>query len=111
MLNKKQLAAIQLMIYTDKEDPVIAEEVGVNRTTIWRWKQLEEFQSELEAENRRKFKDLQTQALKTMENLIKRGSFQAAKYVLDGNSYAPTEKHDVQLDATIQIDYGEDAQK
>jgi transposase-like protein len=108
MLKKNQLAAIQLIIYSDKPDCAIAEEVGVNPSTLWRWKQTEEFQQKLEEENRRKFKDLQTQALKAMENLIKNGSFQAAKYILDGNNYAPTEKHEMQLDAKIEVDYGED---
>lgn len=107
MLKKSQLAAIQLIIYSDKSDGEIAEEVGINPSTLWRWKQTEEFQKGLEEENRRKFKDLQKEALKTMENLVKRGNFQAAKYILDGNNYAPTEKHDVQLDARIEIDYGE----
>lgn len=107
MLKKSQLTAIQLMIYSDKSDDAIAKEVGVNPSTLWRWKQTEEFQGALVEENRRKFKDLQKEALKTMENLVKRGNFQAAKYILDGNSYAPTEKHDVQVDAKIEIDYGE----
>lgn len=111
MLNKKQLAAIQLIIYSDKADCAIAEEVGINPATLWRWKQLEEFKDELEAENRRKFKDLQTMALKTMERLAAKGNFQAVKYILDGNYYAPTEKHDVQVDAKIEVDYGENEQK
>lgn len=107
MLKKSQLAAIQLIIYSDKSDGEIAEEVGINPSTLWRWKQTEEFQNGLVEENRRKFKSLQQEALKTLENLVKRGNFQAAKYILDGNNYAPTEKHDVQLDARIEIDYGE----
>lgn len=107
MLNKKQLAAIQLLIYSDKADCEIAEEVGCNPTTLWRWKQLEEFQNELEAENRRKFRSLQTMALKSMQNLVAKGHFAAAKYILDGNYYLPTEKSEVHMDAEIKVDYGD----
>lgn len=110
-LSKKQLSAIQYIVYTDKEDSEIAPEIGVDRSTIWRWRKLDEFNDAIEAECRRKFKKLQTTALNGLETLVARGHFGAIKYIMDGNSYAPTEKHDVLLDATIQVDYGEDAQK
>ena len=43
-----------------------------------------------------------------MAKLIEEGHFQAAKYILDGNDYAPTEKHELDMSATITVDYGED---
>ena len=64
--------------------------------------------AELEKENRRKFKSLQIQALHAMTKLMQEGSFQATKYILDGNYYAPTEKHEVDMTANITVDYGDD---
>lgn len=108
MLSKKQRDAIQLLIYTDKKDVEIIEELQLGCATLWRWKQQDEFREELEKENRRKFKSLQKEALKTMAKLIEEGHFQAAKYILDGNDYAPTDKHEVDMTANITVDYGDE---
>ncbi len=108
MLKKKQYEAINLLVYTDMRDAEIKEKLNISDSTLWRWKKNDEFIAELEQENRRKFKRLQTKAIKTMEALVDQGHFQAAKYILDGNSYAPTEKHELDMSATITVDYGED---
>lgn len=108
MLKKKQYEAIQLLVYTEMRDSEIKEELNISDSTFWRWKKDEEFVAELESENRRKFKSLQTRALHTMAKLIDNGHFQAAKYVLDGNDYAPTEKHELDMSANITVDYGDD---
>jgi hypothetical protein len=108
MLKKKQYEAIQLLVYSEMKDSEVKEELNISDSTLWRWKKDEEFIAELEKENRRKFKSLQTQALHTMAKLIEQGHFQAAKYILDGNDYAPTEKHELDMTATITVDYGED---
>ena len=108
MLSKKQRDAIYLLVYTDKTNVEITEELKLGTATLWRWHQLDEFKEEIEAENRRKFKSLQKEALKTMAKLIEQGHFQAAKYILDGNDYAPTEKHELDMSASITIDYGDD---
>lgn len=107
-LTGKQYEAIQLLLYSDMQECAIAEQLEINPSTLWRWKQNEEFAKELEAENRRKFKSLQQQALQTLERLLKEGNFNAAKYILDGNGYAPTEKQEIKMDAKIEVDYGED---
>lgn len=107
MLENNQLEAIQLMVYANMTDAAIAEQIGVNASTIWRWKQHDDFMDELEKENRRKFRSMQQDALKAMEKLIVAGNFNAAKYVLDGNGYAPTEKHEMDLNAEIKVDYGD----
>ena len=108
MLKKNQYEAINLLVYTDMRDAEIKEKLNISDSTLWRWKKNDEFIAELEQENRRKFKRLQTKAIKTMEVLVDQGHFQAAKYILDGNSYAPTEKHELDMSATITVDYGED---
>lgn len=108
MLKKKQRDAIQLLVYTEMKDSEVKEELNISDSTLWRWKKDEEFCAELEKENRRKFKSLQTQALHAMAKLINEGHFQAAKYILDGNDYAPTEKHELDMTANITVDYGED---
>jgi hypothetical protein len=82
--------------------------LGISDSTLWRWRKNEEFIAEMEKENRRKFKNLQNKALKAMEKLIDEGHFQAAKYILDGNDYAPTEKHELDMTANITVDYGDD---
>ena len=108
MLKKKQYEAINLLVYTEMKHSEIEEELNVSHSTFWRWNKDEEFLAELERENRRKFKSLQTQALQTMTKLMQEGHFQATKYILDGNYYAPTEKHEVDMTANITVDYGDD---
>ena len=108
MLKKKQLEAIHLLVYTDMKDIEVIKQLEIGDATLWRWKKNEEFIAELEKENRRKFKGLQREALHTMTKLMQEGSFQAAKYILDGNYYAPTEKHEVDMTANITVDYGDD---
>lgn len=108
MLKKKQRDAIQLLVYTEMKDSEVKEELNISDSTLWRWKKDEEFCAELEKENRIKFKSLQTQALHAMAKLINEGHFQAAKYILDGNDYAPTEKHELDMTANITVDYGDD---
>ena len=108
MLKKKQRDAIQLLVYTEMKDSEVKEELNISDSTLWRWKKDEEFCAELEKENRRKFKSLQIRALQTMENLMEQGHFQATKYILDGNDYAPTEKHELDMTANITVDYGDD---
>ena len=108
MLKKKQYEAIQLLVYRNLKDSEIKEELGISDSTFWRWKKDEEFVAELEKENRRKFKSLQIQALHSMAKLMEEGHFQATKYILDGNDYAPTEKHELDMSANITVDYGDD---
>ena len=108
MLKKKQYEAIQLLVYAEMKHSEIEEELNISHSTFWRWNKDEEFLAELEKENRRKFKSLQIQALHAMTKLMQEGSFQATKYILDGNYYAPTEKHEVDMTANITVDYGDD---
>lgn len=108
MLKKKQYEAIQLLVYTEMKQSEIESELNVSHSTFWRWQRDEEFMNELEKENRKKFRNLQTKALHTMTKLMEQGHFQATKYLLDGNNYAPTEKHELDMSATITVDYGDD---
>ncbi len=108
MLKKKQYEAIQLLVYQEMRDSEVKAALDISDSTLWRWKKNEEFCAELEKENRRKFKSLQVQALHTMTKLMQEGHFQATKYILDGNYYAPTEKHEVDMSASIVVDYGDD---
>lgn len=108
MLKKKQYEAIQLLVYTEMKPGEIEEELNISHSTFWRWQKNEDFCAELEKENRRKFKSLQIQALHMMSKLMNQGHFQATKYILDGNDYAPTEKHELDMSATITVDYGDE---
>lgn len=108
MLKKKQYDAIQLLVYTEMKDSEVIEQLNISDSTLWRWKKDEEFVAEFEKENRRKFKGLQREALQTMAKLIERGSFQAAKYVLDGNDYVPDTKPELDLSVNISVDYGDE---
>lgn len=107
MLKKKQYEAIQLLVYSEMKDSEVREALEISDATLWRWKKDEEFVAELEKENRRKFRGLQTRALQAMSKLMEQGHFQAAKYILDGNNYAPTEKHELDMTANITVDYGD----
>jgi hypothetical protein len=108
MLKKKQYEAIQLLVYSEMKDSEVREALEISDATLWRWKKNEEFCAELEKENRRKFKSLQVQALNTMTKLMNQGHFQATKYILDGNAYAPDNKPELDLSLNISVDYGDD---
>lgn len=93
MLSKKQRDCLHLMVTTDMPQSKIAEDIGVNESTICRWKNKKEFKEALQEMERDYLKGLSAKAIRTMDNLLKARSelvrFNAAKDILDRTGHKP----------------------
>lgn len=102
--NQKQWHAAQLMIFTDLIDKEIAAKVGVNRTSITRWKKKPEFNKALSyfgtLRTNMFIKEAQDKMVSLMNAEKETVQFNAAKYILD--------KADVGKQA-VEIDIKKDA--
>lgn len=84
-------------------DTVIAQQLGINNKTVGVWRKLPEFQEELKKRLADKWKDAERTAMETMLSLVREGDFKAAKYVLDSQGYAPTQKIEADIHNDIVI--------
>lgn len=91
----KQTKAIILMVTTEKKQKEIAKEIGVNETTISRWKKQEDFNKAKKDYEREYLSSLSAKALRTLAELLDSNTdyvrLAAAKDVLDRTGYKPTE--------------------
>lgn len=91
----KRIEAIKLMVTTEKHQKEIAKEIGINETTISRWKRRKDFNQTKKDCEREYLSSLSPKALRTLEELL--GSkndyvrLAAAKDILDRTGYKPTE--------------------
>jgi predicted DNA-binding protein YlxM (UPF0122 family) len=89
-LTEAQYKAISLLVWSDKSKQEIADEVGVHRTTLFRWYSLNDFMEELQKERRKKFVVYGDVASKELIKLVKddsdkRTQLQAIKMILGEN--------------------------
>lgn len=95
----KQTKAIILMVTTEKKQKEIAKEIGVNETTISRWKKQEDFNKAKKDYEREYLSSLSAKALRTLAELLDSNTdyvrLAAAKDVLDRTGYKPTESIEV----------------
>ena len=112
-LNNKQLKAIELLVYQPyMTQNMIAQEVGVHRDTIRRWREeTPEFKAELKKAIQNRWEAAESLAVNGMINLASEGNFQAMKYMLDNLGYKPVDKVEanVKNDVVIRIGYDDDA--
>lgn len=112
-LNNKQLKAIELLVYQPyMTQNMIAQEVGVHRDTIRRWREeTPEFAAELDKAIKNRWKAAESMAVNGMINLASEGNFQAIRYLLDNLGYKPVDKVEanVKNDVVIRIGYDDDA--
>ena len=108
-LKPKQLNCIEAMIANPTmSNEKLAEVVGVNRNTISDWKRNnEEFKAEYKARLRAIWEDSEGIAVQTMRNLAAEGHFQASKYILDSQGYAPAQRIEAEVSTDIVINVGE----
>ena len=89
-----------------------ARECGVPNSTYFDWKKNDPyFTEELDRRIKERWKDSERLAVDTMIGLMKEGSFNATKYVLDNLGYKPTDKVEVQGSSTITINIGEEEEE
>ena len=108
------MKAIELLVYQPyMTQNMIAQEIGVHRETMRRWRnENDEFKAELKKAIRSRWEAAESMAVNTMINLASEGNFQAAKYMLDSLDYKPAEKIEasVKSDVVVRIGYDDDEQ-
>ena len=100
-LSEKQQKYIEIKNETGQTDKTIAKKIGVDTTTISRWKRKEEYQLGLKGYQAYYLSEKTPQALLTMTKLLKARSelvrFQAAKDILDRSGYTPIDKQELEV--------------
>lgn len=109
-LNNKQIKAIELLVYQPyMTQNMIAQEVGVHRDTIRRWREENpEFREALDKATKERWKAAEQMAINTMINLASEGNMQAAKYICDSLGYKPADKIEAKVDARAQVVFVDD---
>ncbi|WP_251135037.1 helix-turn-helix domain-containing protein [Exiguobacterium sp. s102] len=99
MANENMTKAIQLMVRTNMSQKEIAKKIGVNETTISRWKQLKDFDEIRFQEERLYLGELASPALRTMRDLLNAKSelvrYNAASDILDRTGFKPIDRQEI----------------
>lgn len=98
-LSEKQQEYIKIKNETKQTDKVIAKKIGVDITTISRWKKKEDYRLGLKGYQVEHLSNTVPKAIQTMINLLDAKSelvkYQAAKDILDRTGYNPVEKSEI----------------
>jgi transposase-like protein len=86
-ITEQMAQAISLLVWSDKTKTEIADEIGIDRTTLYRWYKRDDFMNELQKERRNKFVVYADVASKELLKLVKddsdkRTQLQAIKMIL-----------------------------
>lgn len=103
----KKLAEIMCVEPSLKQDEY-AERVGISVKTVYVYRQKPEFQEYLSELCKERFKAMESLAIQKLHEEINKNNFKAIQYALDGLGYKAKEEQQIQMDAKIEIDYGED---
>ena len=106
-LKARQLQLIEAMMANPMmPDTQLAKQLGINNKTVGVWRNIPEFQEELQRRLAEKWKDAERLAMEQMINLASGGDFKANKYILDSLGYAPEQKivADVTTDIVITVE-------
>lgn len=85
----------------------IAEKAGINPKTFYTYRQNPEFMEMFHEACRLRFNGLEAKALRVLDSQLENGNFQAAKYILDGLGYKPTEKLEASVSSDVVINIEE----
>lgn len=104
-LSEKQQEYIRIKNETKQTDKVIAKKIGVDITTISRWKRKEDYRIGLRGYQAEHLANTVPKAIQTMIDLLGAKSelvkFQAAKDILDRTGYDPVDKQEIENKATV----------
>lgn len=107
-LKPKQIRLAELMVLEPElTNEQYAEKVNINPSTIYAWKKNKEFQDYLHQCCQEEFKSMEKLAIRKLKENCEKGNQKAIEYLLDYIGYKPTEKVEADLNASIEIDYGE----
>lgn len=84
-----------------------AERCGISEKSVYVYKAKPEFQEYLSELCKERFKQMERLAVHKLMEHINNGNWKAVQYVLDNTGYKMPEQQEVQMDATITIDYGD----
>lgn len=98
------------ILVAEPEKPIgeIAQELEVDPSTIWRWRKREDYKDYEHELCHERFMDLEKLAIKKLKENTRKGNQKAIEYLLDYIGYKATDHQEVQMDAKIEVDYGED---
>lgn len=98
------------ILVNDPEKPLgdIAHELGVDPSTLWRWRKREDYKAYEHELCHERFMDLEKLAIQKLKENAKNNNQKAIEYLLDYIGYKPKDQQEIQMDAKIEIDYGED---
>lgn len=92
---------INLMVTTDMSQKEIANEIGIEESTISRWKKKEEFQVEKERQEKEFLRDLKSPAIKTLRRLLNAKSefvqYSTAVYIVDKTDLLSIKKEELSV--------------
>lgn len=107
-LKPKQIKLAELMVaepeLTNEE---YAERIGVNPSTIYAWKKINEFQEYLHLTCVEEFKAAEKLAIRRLIQNVDSGSQKAIEYLLNYLQYQPTQKVDMEMHNDIVINVSE----
>lgn len=110
-LNQRQLKAVEMLVYTDKQKGEIAEELKITPATLSTWLNKEEFQEAIHKEMLRSFSHLATKAKRKMEQLLDSNqdsvAFAAAKEILNKAGFAETQRIETEFKNSIVLEITE----
>lgn len=96
MLKPKQKKCAEIMVCEPSLSiEKVAEQIGVDPSTIYRWKRDSEFTDYISELCRERFKELEKEAVNQLGKAVKAGEWKAVQYVLDGHHYAPKTELDI----------------
>lgn len=108
MLKPKQKKLAELMVLepslTNEE---YAKRIGIDPKTLYVWKKNSEFQDYIHELCQQHFKSMERLAIRKLREQVENGKWQAIEYLLNGNGYKAKEEQQIQMDAKIEVDYGE----
>lgn len=84
-----------------------AERCGISEKSVYVYKAKPEFQDYLSQLCKERFKSMEKLAVHKLNEQVNKGNWKAIQYILDNTGYRMPEQQEIQMDASIMIDYGE----
>ena len=113
-LTAKQRKAVELLINSNMTYQEIADEVGVNRKTLYDWRhepQFTSFQEEYQRLKQEQWLATVEAARKSALKLCADGNQKMVEFVLKNDGLNPTQKVEADINTDIVINIGEDDAK
>lgn len=109
MLTERDKALARLMVMEPNLTvPEYAKRIGVSDGTVSRRRYKPEFQEYYKEFCKDYFAGLEALAIVKLEENIQKNNERAIEYCLSALGYKEAEKHEIDMTAKIEIDYGED---